>query len=63
MVHYVVDIYGSKSYPMLTHIFHGRTKAEALEMYRRHLKADRFLHGCVHGTEIGCEAEARWEGA
>lgn len=52
-----VDIYEAATkyaYPVVTHLFHGRTRAEAEGYLAAHLQADAFLRGCetrgVFGT-------------
>jgi hypothetical protein len=51
MKHYpciVVDIYESDMYPVVTHIFRGKTLSEAREYFQAHMKTDSFLRGAVN---------------
>lgn len=64
----VVNIYEPRGagldYPVVQHVFFGRTKAEADGYYRSHLKTDSFLRGCVtrrRWERVECEAELHWE--
>jgi hypothetical protein len=60
----VIDIYESQTYPVVQHVFYGRTQAEAQGYYESHLKTDEFLRGCVERgrwRQVGCRAEMRWE--
>jgi len=46
----VVDTYEEDNpVPVVTHIFHGTSRKQALSFYKAHLKADRFLAGCEKG--------------
>lgn len=44
----VVDIYESDMYPVVTHIFHGKTLEEARSYFKAHMKTDRFLREAVN---------------
>lgn len=63
-----VDIYEAATayrYPVVTHLFHGRTKDEAQRYHRSHLKSDAFLRACEAGRAyrgVRCVADtrARW---
>ena len=60
----IVDIFEGKDYPMVTHIFTGETKVEALGYYHAHLRSDRFLDACVYRERFGrvkCRTLSRWE--
>ena len=63
----VVRIYEpsvGEDYPVVEHRFFGRTRREAEGYYRAHLKADRFLRGCVeegHFADFECDSEIYWE--
>ena len=65
----IVDIYeeGTTAYPVVTHIFNGRTQQEAEGYYEAHLRADAFLRGCAVGGHyehaFSCYAVKRWEKA
>ncbi len=59
-----IKIYESETYPIMEHVFRGRTKKEANGYYESHLKTDAFLRGCVKSgrwENVDCHAEARWE--
>lgn len=46
MIYYIVDIYEAKTYyqyPVVEHIFSGRTEEEAFGYFKAHLKTDSFL--------------------
>ena len=63
-VRLVVDIFEAKPYPVVTHIFNGRTRAEAQSYYDAHLDTDEFLRGCVRAgryKKLICRHETRWE--
>lgn len=58
-----VKIYEQEPYPIVEHVFRGRTKREAEGYYRSHLKTDDFLRGCVvrgKFRDLDCRAEAYW---
>jgi hypothetical protein len=60
----IVDIYEAKPYPIVTHIFTGKTKVEAIGYYHAHLRSDRFLEGCVQHGRMGrvkCRTLSKWE--
>lgn len=44
----IVDIYESDMYPVVTHIFHGKTIGEARSYFKAHMKTDRFLREAVN---------------
>ena len=47
MVDLIVNTYEEgRDTPVVTHVFHGETKAEAIAFYRAHLKSDKFLRDC-----------------
>ena len=55
MVGFQVDIFeGEDEDPTLTHIFWGKTKADAVGVSRAHEKTDKFYAGAVQSGE--------WEG-
>ena len=62
LVQLQVDIYESKPYPVVRHIFIGKTKEEAMGYYKAHLKTDAFLAGCKDGKykDIECRTEVEW---
>lgn len=61
---YQVDIYeraAGSAYPVVTHIFYGRTQEEANGYYRAHMQTDEFLRGCVQKgrwKRVACRAVA-----
>lgn len=57
----VSKIFESASYPVVVHIFYGKTPEEALSYYLAHQKTDRFLSSCkATGTfmRMRCREEA-----
>jgi hypothetical protein len=58
----VVDTF-NEGRPAVTHIFHGRTRAEAESNYRAHCQQDPFLMACTRGQLPNCSFKARWEEA
>ena len=42
-----VDIYESNSYPVVSHIFYGKTKKESYGYFQAHMKTDEFLRAAV----------------
>ena len=58
-----IKIYEQPPYPVVEHIFRGRTKREAMGYYESHLKTDSFLRDCVRHERfqgISCHAVASW---
>jgi hypothetical protein len=61
-----VKIYESEvgdAYPVVEHVFRGKTKAEAQGYYESHLKTDTFLRNCVEKSrwrDVNCYAVAYW---
>ena len=50
----VVDIYEREIYPIVTHIFRGKTMSEAKSYFKAHMKTDSFLRSAVNtGYYIG----------
>jgi hypothetical protein len=61
----IVDIYESEiqEYPVVTHVFNGKTKKEAMGYFRAHLTTDEFLRDCVNSGRwktLSCHAVSRW---
>lgn len=61
-----VDIFESATfyaYPVVTHVFHGRTRKEAEGYHESHRKSDAFLRACedrgVFGGKVKCRAVRR----
>lgn len=44
----VVDIYEREMYPIVTHIFRGKTMSEAKSYFKAHMKTDSFLRAAVN---------------
>jgi len=44
----IVDIYESTMYPVVTHIFRGKTMHEAKSYFHAHMKTDSFLRAAVN---------------
>lgn len=60
----IVDIFESKKYPVVTHIFTGTTRAEAQGYFDAHLDTDEFMRACVKLGKFGkllCRHTTRWE--
>lgn len=61
-----VDIYeeaAGDSYPVVQHVFRGKTRAEAMRYYRSHLHTDSFLRGCVERgrwRDVSCSIDRYW---
>ena len=54
MVDLVVNTYEeNRPTPVVTHVFHGETKAQAVAFYQAHLKYDAFLQKCSKGRFKG----------
>lgn len=62
-----VRIYESEvgpSYPVVEHVFYGKTKDEAQGYCRAHLGTDTFFRGCVEDNKfdgIDCWHDSYWE--
>jgi hypothetical protein len=46
--HVIVDIFENGMYPVVSHIFYGKTIEEAREYFKAHMKTDSFLRSAVH---------------
>lgn len=46
--HIIVDTYEQGMYPVVTHIFRGKTLDEAKSYFRAHMKTDSFLRSAVN---------------
>lgn len=44
----IVDIYETDMFPVVTHIFRGKTLSEAREYFKAHMKTDSFLRAAVN---------------
>ena len=42
-----VDIYERDQYPVVSHIFYGKTLKEANEYFQAHMKTDVFLRSAI----------------
>jgi hypothetical protein len=64
---YIVDIYEPSvgyHYPVVQHVFLGKTRQEAWGYYKAHLTTDEFLAGCVEKgrwQKVSCSARAGWQ--
>lgn len=50
-------------YPVVRHVFYGKTKGEAEGYFKSHMGTDTFLKGCVDRGRFetfDCIAEWRW---
>jgi hypothetical protein len=62
----VVDIFEpgvGRAYPVVRHVFAGKTKEEAEGYFGAHMGTDTFLRGCVddaHWKDVQCDVSARW---
>lgn len=61
-----IDIFEAATryaYPVVTHIFKGKTKEEAEHYHEAHRRADAFLRACedrgVFGGKVKCRAKRR----
>lgn len=58
-----IDIYEAATdyaYPIVVHLFHGRTRAEAIGYHNAHRGADKFLRECedkeCFSRNVACRA-------
>jgi len=61
----VVEIYEAEipEYPVVTHIFTGKTQKESLGYFKAHMTTDDFLRECVSSGKwksLSCSYKARW---
>lgn len=61
-----IDIFESQaSFPIVTHLFHGKDAAHAERIHQAHRGADKFLQQCedhgLYGTSVPCHTR-RTEG-
>ena len=42
-----VDIYENNDYPVVSHIFYGKTAKEAYGYFQSHMKTDEFLRAAI----------------
>jgi len=66
IIRLVVDIYEAEisEYPVVTHIFNGKSRREAFAYFKAHLTTDEFLRECVRKNRwktLRCQAHVRWE--
>ena len=61
-----IDVFESADYPVVTHLFTGKTKKEAWRYHESHRKSDAFLRQCEDkgrfGKDVRCEARITKEG-
>ena len=53
-VHRIYESEVGDAYPVVEHVFYGRTRDEAVHYFHSHMKTDSFLRGC--------ETKGRWDG-
>lgn len=64
---FVVDIFEgetSDDYPVVSHSFYGRTRAEAKGYFEAHKKTDEFLRACLETGRwngVECWTESYWD--
>lgn len=52
-----VDSYESPDYPIVRHIFYGRSEDEAFSYIESHKKSDRFFRDCQKGSFEGIKCK------
>ena len=60
---YIYERAAGPDYPVVEHVFYGRTRAEAERYYGSHLETDEFLRDCVERgrwRQVDCWAELEW---
>jgi hypothetical protein len=64
----VVHIYESEPYPVVTHIFNGRTYDEAYSYLKAHMQTDEFMRDAIMKREwngiplrVEMESYGNWE--
>lgn len=63
LVELVHEIYESPSYPVVVHVFKGKTKEEAQGYFDAHLKTDKFFAQCEKKGKFGdikCRTKTYW---
>lgn len=64
---YIVNVFEAsvgRDYPVVSHVFYGKTQSEATDYYEAHLETDEFLRDCVargQWDEVECWSESHWE--
>ena len=61
---YIFEQSVGENYPVVEHVFYGRTKAECEKYYQAHMKSDRFMRSCVQNNRfnsVNCWSEIEWE--
>ena len=55
----VSRIYEKEPWPIVVHVFYGKTPEQAQAFYQAHQKTDRFLAGCKQGSfmQMPCREE------
>ena len=62
-----VEIYEASvgdEYPVVVHIFYGKTKKEAASYFKAHMSTDSFLRDCeLSGCfkTVECRTESQWD--
>jgi hypothetical protein len=49
--HVIVDIYERTVYPVVSHVFYGKTIEEARGYMRSHMKTDSFLRAAINSRK------------
>jgi len=59
-----IDTYETGDFPILSHVFRGRTRAEAWRYVAAHMKTDAFFRGCAagHFADFACRNVTSREG-
>jgi hypothetical protein len=59
-----IDTYEAGDFPILSHTFRGRTRAEAWRYVAAHMKTDAFFRGCAagHFADFDCRNVTSREG-
>lgn len=54
---------GTDRYPVVVHVFYGRTRDIAERVFKAHQQTDSFLRGCMQGgfKKINCHEEHETE--
>lgn len=47
----VVNIYENGSYPVVAHVFYGKTLSEARGYFRSHMRTDEFMRDAINHGE------------
>lgn len=64
VVHSIYEKSVGNDYPVVRHVFYGKTPEEAQHYYESHLKTDSFLRGCEtrgRWNSVACRTEITLE--